>query len=156
MPVPLIIPPTNSGVWRDSRAYFIPSPHKDDIESVLRRRGQEIAGRGQLSHTLIPYPPSDHQLPRNAERFRLLFADATVRKLLRQLTSAKGARVPITEFEGTAGRRTAEIFAVLEECEVTYRSGDLVQLHRPVDNIGPTLECYVSDVCRRELAGSSE
>lgn len=29
-------------------------------------------------------------------------------------------------------------------------------LTRSVDNIGPTLECFVADICRRELAGSSE
>jgi len=151
-----IVPPSNSGVWRDSKPYFMPSHYKDNIESVLRRRGQEITHRGKLRDTLVPIPPPDEHLPLRGERFRECFGDAAFRKIARRLTFAKGAAVPVADLVRMAGQRTDEFLSVLEECEVVVRADDTVKLIRQADNIGPTLECYVSDVCRRELAGSSE
>ena len=55
-----------------------------------------------------------------------------------------------------SGHRTDEYVGFLVELGVAEISDDEIRLTRTINNIGPTLEWYVADMCQREFAGSAD
>ena len=126
----------------------------ESVESVLKRRGFAIEKRGNLRHALIPLEAGNlggDQI----NRFRELFGKYTFRKLVRQVISGRGGAT-IDRLGGTAGAQADEYVGFLAELEVAEVSGDTVALTRKVNNIGPTLEWYVADLCKTAFDGSSD
>lgn len=129
----------------------------EPVEAVLKRRGFSIAARGNRRDVLLPL---DSQPPLSGEQFnefRRLFDKSTFRKLIRQITSAAvPGTVKIEQLAKTAGEKTDEYVTFLTNLGVAEWVSAGVRLTRSVDNIGPTLEWYVADVCQRKFDGSAE
>jgi hypothetical protein len=130
----------------------------DSVETILRRRGQLIASTGSLVDTLLPswgmIPGLEQELDQLIQ-FRTFFERPSFRKLTRAITAAQGAPVAITALAAIAGKKTADYIKFLAWLGVVIQHGGHVQLARPIDNIGPTLEWYVADLCERDLHGSA-
>ena len=90
-------------------------------------------------------------------RFLELFAKMSFRKLVRRLTNARGEPVSVSVLEGMAGARATEYADFLVALGIAIHDGDhSIRLTRQVDNIGPTLEWYVAELCKGELAGDAQ
>jgi hypothetical protein len=88
-------------------------------------------------------------------RFYKLFGKRSFRQATRQIVSKHGEPVLLSDLKGMAGEAATEYVEFLESLGVVKKVGDSVSLTRMVDNIGPTLEWYVAELCLRELAGSA-
>jgi hypothetical protein len=129
----------------------------DSVESVLRHRGQVIASRGDVRHILLPLEHRDR--PLSGEDFLQyveLFGKASFRKLVRRLMRQPRGLTPISELEAIAGESAEDYITFLVRLGVAERGPDGALLTRQVHNIGPSLEWYVAELCRRELRGSAE
>lgn len=141
---------------RDAVAY---ARSYDSIQAVLRRRGHVPSKADPVDQLLVPaYQTrgSSGMLPSPVDDFRRLFAKDSFRKLAREIVMGQGTPVSLERLEGCAGRRAAEYVGVLEKLGAAQRTADSVRLvRRGIDNIGPTLEWYIADLCERELHGSA-
>jgi len=130
----------------------------ESLDTVLRRRGQLIVRTGSLAETLLPpwfiTPGLEHQTDQLVE-FRRHFGRTSFRKVARALTAARGAAVPLGTLRGIAGDKAPEYVRFLAWLGAATQLGDDVRLTRPIDNIGPTLEWYVADLCEHELCGNA-
>lgn len=129
---------------------------RSEIERVLRRRGYVPVLKENSRHLLLPLDATTPPTPADADRFRKLFGKDTFRKVLRRLTTAgHGKPLPMASLEEVAGKH-AQVYAdFLVALSVAVITDEEVALVRAVDNIGPTLEWYVADLCERELDGSA-
>ncbi|MCH7621470.1 MAG: hypothetical protein IH870_06195 [Chloroflexi bacterium] len=129
----------------------------EPVEAVLKRRGFGIAARGNKRDVLLPLDSQPALSGEQFNEFRRLFDKSTFRKLIRQITSAAvPGTVKIEQLAKTAGEKTDEYVTFLTNLGVVERASDGVRLTCSVDNIGPTLEWYVADLCQREFDGSAE
>ena len=97
----------------------------------------------------------DRDIPVSGEEineFRRLFGHASFRKVIRHITSHAGAATR-EELSKIAEGRIDEYIRFLVDLGVAELSSDQVHLTRPIDNIGPTLEWFIADVCQRDLEG---
>ena len=129
----------------------------ESVGAVLKRRGFSIAACGNKRDILLPL---DSKLPLSGEQFNeflRLFDKSTFRKLVRQILSAvvRGT-AEVEQLANIAGEKTDEYLAFLTNLGVVERASEGVRLTRRIDNIGPTLEWYVAEVCKRDFAGSAE
>lgn len=127
----------------------------ESVLAVLRRRGFEAKETGNELQSLYP-------LEREAglggggdefENYVRLFGKASFRKMARTLLarqSAAGATgvVAIGELKPQAGNSTLEYLKFLESLRVVEFVDEGVRMTRKVNNIGPSLEWYVGQVCR--------
>jgi hypothetical protein len=126
----------------------------ESVEEVLKRRGVTIETRGNIQDILLPL---DRELPLSGEQcneFRRLFSKSSFRKAIRQITSGSGCAT-VEQLAKIAGDQTESYIGFLLGMGVAERSGRRVTLTRPINNIGPTLEWYVADVFKKDLAGSA-
>jgi hypothetical protein len=93
--------------------------------------------------------------------FRRSFSSDSYRKLLRALIASRGERVPLATLERITGR-TLEYLENLALLRVVENRDGVFEIQasgvlwtRKIDNIGPTLEWYVADLCERELYASA-
>jgi hypothetical protein len=129
----------------------------ENVGAVLRRRGFEIAARGNDQDILLPLhcepPLSGEQI----NRFRELFSKSTFRKLIRKVTSEPDSgTASLEELIAISGRRTDEYIRFLKDLGVVDCSNTKVTLTRSINDIGKTLEWYVADVCKRDFEGSAQ
>jgi hypothetical protein len=132
----------------------------DAVQSILRHRGHVLAGEGDLRHILLPLRGDpilgDPVISgEDFNRFVDLFGKRSFRQVARQLIAAHGASVPLATLRGYAAAAAVEYVEFLESLGVARRDDDQATVTRNLDNIGPTLEWYVAELCRRELSGSS-
>lgn len=129
---------------------------RSEIERILRRRGYVPVLKDNSRHLLLPLDANNPSAPADADRFRELFGKDTFRKVLRSLTtSGHGKPLPMASLEEVAGKRAKVYADFLVALNVAVITDEGVALDRAVDNIGPTLEWYVADLCERELDGSA-
>lgn len=130
----------------------------DPVDAVLRRRGHVIAGTGNEGQVLAPvdtahvgtYGPSPA-----LRAYLAAFGGGTFRKLARRLIAARGRPVPLAELAKIAGAHAPDYVDVLVGLGVAERQAEDVLLTRRPDNIGPSLEWYVAQLCATELGGSA-
>jgi hypothetical protein len=131
----------------------------ESVDAVLRRRGHVPVMTGKLEDTILPWwfiHPGLNRKPDHLYELRKLLATETFRKLLRALTAAHGGAVQLAKLTGIAGGATEEYLSFLEHgLRIVERAAAGVWLTKTVDNIGPTLEWYVADLCEQELRGSA-
>jgi hypothetical protein len=130
----------------------------ESVLAVLRRRGQVPILKGKPTDLLIPLERQDPVMSGDElNQFLSLFGRHSFRKTARRLLAAHGGVVPASVLQGIAGDRAAEYVDFLVAIGVGRRDQDgAAALTRAVDNIGPTLEWYVAELCKRELAGDAE
>lgn len=139
-----------------------------DVESVLRRRGHLPTSYGQITQVLYPeermtdvlmalgqFEFVRHFQPEPIKPYLDAFAHRSFRKMVRQLMAAKGSWVAEEVLRQSAGNALLEYVALLERLQVFQRREGEARLTRPIDNIGPSLEHYVSRMCTRELRGAA-
>jgi len=130
----------------------------DPVDAVLRRRGHVVTGTGNEGQVLAPIDTSHMGTygPSPALRAYLAaFGGSTFRKLARRLIGAHGLAVPLTELAKIAGDGTPAYVDILVALGVARRQAEDVLLTRRPDNIGPSLEWYVAQLCETELCGSA-
>ena len=63
--------------------------------------------------------------------------------------------MPMSQLTMIVGHKAQSYIGFLAQCGIVQRTGDEVNLAPDVagrvDNIGPTLECYVAEVCQMDL-----
>ena len=127
----------------------------EPVETILKRRGFTIANRGKTRDVVLPLwseiPLSGEQIA----EFLRLFNKLAFRKLIREVALGTDG-VSMERLHRIAPHRADEYVAFLVNLEVVARSGAQVSLEGAINNIGPTLEWYVADVCKREFGGSAE
>jgi hypothetical protein len=130
----------------------------DSVLAVLRRRGQVPILKAKLTDLLIPLERQDPVMTGDDfKRFLVLFGRQSFRKTVRRLLSAHGGAVPVGVLESIAGDRAGEYLEFLASIGVARRNADgTTGMTRAIDNIGPTLEWYVAELCERELDGDAE
>ncbi len=128
----------------------------DQLETTLRRRGHLPIERGIITDTLVPFEAGYNELPWDRQRYLDLFGKASFRKVVRKLIAGRNQPVPIAQLQAIAGIAAEDYINLLGLLGVAERLTDSVRLSSHVDNIGPTLEWYVAQICRRELHGSAE
>lgn len=148
----------------------IPSPHMiSDLKSVLRRRGLEPQRTGDLARTLYPHDNWQKIMERHGQfkyheyfsgefiiHYMARFEKASFRKVIRQLLRDGRQFVEIEELRRIAGRSTEDYLTYLDRTLLIEREGTRVRLTREINDIGASLEHYVSVLCERELRGASE
>lgn len=127
----------------------------DSVDDALRRRGQLVLGTGKFSDILLPLERTPALSGEDVNLFRSLFDRSSFRKLLRRLTAAHGEPVSLRALTQIAGSATADYVEFLRRLAIATTADSGVVLTRAVDNIGPTLEWYVADLCQRELRGDA-
>lgn len=141
------------------------SPHMNSsIEYVLRRRGLVPQGTGSTVNTLYPeekileiiqahgqfkyheYFPGKHI----SDYYLQYFGKASFRKMMRLLL-ADGSRpfVEIDRLRAASGNTTEEYLLFLDRLLLLDHEGSAVRLMREIDNLGPSLEHYVAELCQR-------
>jgi hypothetical protein len=127
----------------------------DDLETCLRRRGYE-PHLEEEKHKLLLTFRGDRTRPEPAEeQYLQLFAKRSFRKVVRRLMAARGAPVALDQLKASAGEKAAEYIAFLRAQDALEDAPGGVRLTREVDNIGPSLEWYVAQLCAREFHGSA-
>ncbi len=127
----------------------------DPVDAVLRRRGHVVIGTGHARDVLAPVdtPHMGTDAPSPALRGYLeAFGGSTFRKLARRLIGAHGLAVPLAKIAGDGAPAYVDLLVGLG---VAARQADMIRLTRTPDNIGPSLEWYVAQLCERELCGSA-
>jgi hypothetical protein len=130
---------------------FGPEP----VGAVLSRRGLAIETKGKTRDILLPLDRSPALPGEKINEFTRLFAHSSFRRLVRNITTG-GHNATLSELRKIAGRQADEYARFLAALGVAEVSDDQVTLTRKIDNIGPTLEWYVADVCKRNFEGSAE
>jgi hypothetical protein len=133
-----------------------PSIGPESVRSVLTRRGQVIAGTGDVRHILLPLDQLDQPLSgEDYCRFLKLFGRASFRKVARLLLRRPRGPVPLPELESITGnaREYVDFLVRLRLAELAPAG---VLLTRPIHDIGLSLEWYVAQLCQRVLQGSAE
>jgi hypothetical protein len=133
-----------SGVWGP-----------DAVESILRHRGHSIAGTGATRDILLPLDRQPALSGEDFNRFYELFGKRSFRQVASRLLRAKGNTVPVSDLERSAGRDTPVYLEFLQSFGLGTLTDDGFTLTRLIDNIGPSLEWYVAELCRREFSGSA-
>jgi hypothetical protein len=127
----------------------------DAVESILSHRGHSIAGVGEARDILLPLDRQPTLSGEEFNRFYELFGKRSFRQIAGRLLRAGRIPVPVSDLEQNAGGDTYRYLEFLESLDVGALAGDAFTVTRPVNNIGPTLEWYVAELCRRELSGSA-
>lgn len=128
----------------------------DSIETVLRRRGHVIAAMGNVRDLLLPLDRQPPPPEETVDQFRQLFGKASFRKMARLLAAGREQPVSMSQLQAVAGNAASDYATFLASLDLAEVLREGMRLTRPIDNIGPTLEWYVADLCRRELVGSAE
>lgn len=127
----------------------------EPVGTILKRRGFTIAAQGNIRHVVLPLR---REIPLSGEQvheFLRLFNKAAFRKLIRQVALGTYG-ITMERLREIAPNRADEYVNFLVNLDMAVLSGGQVGLKRGIDNIGPTLEWYVADVCEREFEGSAE
>lgn len=127
----------------------------EPVGAILKRRGFAIAARGKKRDVVLPLW---REIPLSGEQigeFLRLFNKPAFRKLIREVALATDG-VSMERLHRIAPHRAHEYVDLLVNLEVVARSEAQVSLEGAINNIGPTLEWYVADVCEREFEGSAE
>lgn len=140
-----------------------------DLESVLRRRGHRIEGRGSIENTLFPQEQFVRVLeamgqigyvsyfrPEFISPYYRLFGRFSFRKLARQMIASGGEWLERDTLQQTGGRSLETYLELFRNLQILEERGSKVRLTRLLDNFGASLEHYVSELCVREFRGSSE
>lgn len=140
-----------------------------DLESVLRRRGHLPIKRGDIAQTLFPedrmmdvlsalgqFEFVRHLGPEPLAHYMNHFAKASFRKMARRLLRNEREWTAVADLESIAGSSTLSYLLLLERLQMLERRDGEVQVTRAVDNLGPSLEHYVAQLCIRELRGAAE
>ncbi len=136
----------------------------ETVETILRRRGHLPVATGDVGDLLFPEERLG-DLPKEAltvspgirERYHELFGRASFRKVARQLIIRRGSPCSLDDLCRIAGAETDRYVAFLEELQVVEQGLDGLRLTRDVDNIGPSLEHYVAQLCSwADLRGHAE
>ena len=134
---------------------YSPAFGPEPVEAVLKRRGFTIETRGDNRNILLPLERKSPLSGEQVNEFRRLFSKAAFRKLIRRIILGTG-KATMGQLASIAPDRADEYVAFLVSLGVAERSESQVTLTRSINNIGPTLEWYVADVCQRDFEGSSE
>lgn len=150
------------------------SPHMiSDITSVLRSRGLEPKKTGDITKALFPgenlreillaHGQFDYQkffpgpFPGPAlDQYVDYFRKTSFRKMIRLLLRGGRPYVEIGDLEQASGSSTTEYLEFLERLLLIAREGSMVRLKRDIQDLGPSLEHYVAELCVRELRGSAD
>lgn len=150
--------------------YVLNESEFSDVDSVLRRRGHDILRTGSRSSTLAPsvdvteselaselsFEFSDPRYTK-AKQYLDCFEKRNCRNLLKTLVEAPGQKIEIKELENKHHAKVLDSYVpVLESIGVIRCTDGTVTLARKVDNLGPSFEQYVAEICARDLRGSSE
>lgn len=128
----------------------------EQLETSLRRRGHLPIQRDNLDSILVPFEAGHGNLEPNQQQYLDSFGKASFRKFARKLIAACGQSVPTEQLQEICGAKADGYAALLQRLGVAEHLPDGVRLTRQIDNIGPTLEWYVAQLCQRELFGSAE
>jgi hypothetical protein len=140
-----------------------------DLESVLRRRGHLPVKRGDTTQILFPaekmtdvllslgqFEYVKHFSPEPIVPYLNRFAKDSFRKMVRRLLQDNQDWVALGALAEIAGKSTDDYLDFLSRLKILDRSGNEVRLTRPLQNLGPSLEHYVAEICMRELKGAAE
>jgi len=144
-----------------------------DITSVLRRRGLEPKRTGDITKALFPeenlreilfkHGQFDYQkffpgpFPGPAiDQYVDYFGKTSFRKMIRLLLRGGRPYVEIDDLRQASGSSTTQYLELLERLLLIDREGSRVRLTRDIQDLGPSLEHYVAELCVRELRGSAE
>lgn len=84
------------------------------------------------------------------------FGKSSFRKVVRMLLRNDRSWEPVDVLARTAGDALDDYLDFLTRLQILERREGAVRLTRPLDNMGPSLEHYVAQLCVRELRGSAE
>lgn len=132
-----------------------PSIGPEPVGAVLSSRGFTIKAKGNVGDILLPLDSPSALSGETINEFRRLFAHSSFRKLVRNIT-AGGGNAAMAELRTIAGGQADEYVRCLVELGVAEVQDDEVNLIRKINNIGPSLEWFVADVCQRQFAGSAD
>ncbi len=127
----------------------------DQLETTLRRRGHLPIERGNINDLLVPFQAGHGELPSEQQRYLGLFGKRSFRKFARKLIDGRGEPVAIERLHPNPST-AAEYVGALAGLHVVEQLPEGVRLLRRIDNLGPTLEWYVAQICQRELSASAE
>lgn len=133
-----------------------PAFETDAVDVVLRRRGHVVVGTGNTQELLVPVDERGFGPSPALAAYRKAFGGSTFRTLVRQVIGAHPAAVPLATLGKTAGDGVPGYIDILAELGVAQRKADGVLLSRGINNIGPSLEWYVAQLCKQELCESAE
>lgn len=140
-----------------------------DLESVLRRRGHLPIKQGDTAQILYPedrisdilvalgqFEYVKHFSPEFIAPYLGYFGKASFRKVARRLLRNGRELVAVADLEAIAGSSAGDYLAFLARLQMLEREGESVRLTREINNLGPSLEHYVAQLCIRELRGAAE
>jgi len=132
---------------------------RDSVNTVLLQRGFVPKYAGDHGQLLLPagLTEADWDLPvHQVSQLREMFGKESFRKVARRLTGAKDTPVPIPDLASMAGESVDKYLEFLSDLAVVQLDGGSVRFTGSADNIGPTLEWFVADLCETSLLGSAE
>ncbi|MCH8801188.1 MAG: hypothetical protein IH963_09795 [Chloroflexi bacterium] len=126
----------------------------DSVGSILSHRGFRIEATGDYKHLLFPWELRTGIGDGLLEASFSTFAKSSFRKFARHLTSHDGGST-LGDLQKIAGEETEVYVQYLCDLGIADSSNNQVILTRQIDNIGPTLEWYVANVCQSQFEGSA-
>lgn len=108
-----------------------------------------LLAHGQFKY--LEYFPGSHL----SDHYMQYFGKSSFRKMVRLLLQNGRTFVDIENLRNASGNSTEEYLQFLERLLVLERQDSSVRLDREIENLGPSLEHYVAELCRRELRGSA-
>jgi hypothetical protein len=148
--------------WRLARTedvskamYFAMVASQDQIETTLRRRGHLPVKHGDMAQLLVPVDLGFGEAKPEHQRYFDLMGKTSFRKVVRAIIASGGSGVPLERLRQIAGEEAPGYVSALTAANAAREMEGGVVLNRQIDNIGPTLEWYVAQLCQRELGGSA-
>ena len=120
------------------------------IQFYLNHRGFTMRRQGTPTNILLP---KEH-IARYYPEFCRLFKKSRFRKVCREILLNSG-QITVEQLEPIATSKAGEYTEFLKQLGVIREIDGALVVIRDIDNIGPTLEWFISDICRDKMDADS-
>ena len=119
------------------------------IENTLKRRGYEYAGSGSVDKLVTPKDMSS----REVDGFYKYMGSRTFRNIVKDIVDKKENILPDYYINGCSETKLSEYFDFLCSARILQYAANSSSYYLTIriDDFGPTLEWYVSELFKREL-----